>query len=102
MFQKRSNNAIITSSIIGGLVGAAGVMMFTTDFGKQVVKRVKQAYPTLSHTLLELGDEWKEEVDDIVKQSKKQPETSQQSQEKATDIGTLIQQVVERDEKAME
>ncbi|WP_197276358.1 YtxH domain-containing protein [Bacillus sp. JCM 19034] len=100
MFQKRSNNGIITGSIIGGIVGAASVMMLTTDMGKQVVKKVKRAYPTISNTLLELGDEWKEEVDDIVKQSKQQ--STAKSKEESSDIGSLIQQVVERDEQALE
>ncbi|MCK0472920.1 YtxH domain-containing protein [Halalkalibacter sp. APA_J-10(15)] len=101
MFQKRSNKGVITSSIIGGVVGAASVMMFTTDTGKQVMKRAKKAYPSLSRTLLELGEEWKEEVDDIMNQSKSKPNRSDDVNEKS-DIGSLIEQVVERDEKANE
>ncbi|GAE29893.1 YtxH domain-containing protein [Halalkalibacter hemicellulosilyticus] len=100
MFQKRSNKGLITSSIIGGVVGAASVMMFTTDTGKQVMNRAKKAYPSLSRTLLELGEEWKEEVDDIMNQSKSNSNRSDVNEK--SDIGSLIEQVVERDEKANE
>lgn len=98
MARKGTNGrGLVVSSVIGGFVGAAGVMMLTTEKGEtlrnEIMRMAKSKYPSLSQTLLEFGEEWEEELENVIKGSK-ESKTLDHAQ---SEIGTLIQEVVVKD-----
>lgn len=59
---KSSTANLFFSSLVGGVVGAAGVMIMTTERGEsirnEIAKLTNLKNVSLSQTLLELGQEW--------------------------------------------
>ncbi|MCL7746279.1 YtxH domain-containing protein [Halalkalibacter alkaliphilus] len=61
MFKKSkpSTSSYIVSSIVGGAIGAAGVMFLNSERGQQFRKEMSnQMNQPLSETLVEMGKEW--------------------------------------------
>ncbi|WP_332630332.1 YtxH domain-containing protein [Halalkalibacter flavus] len=61
MFKKSkpSTSSYIVSSIVGGAIGAAGVMFMSSERGRELRKEMSnQLNQPLSETLVEMGKEW--------------------------------------------
>ncbi|WP_088104918.1 YtxH domain-containing protein [Halalkalibacter urbisdiaboli] len=110
MFERRrtSSRGYLIGTVIGGLIGAAGALLFAPEKGavmrKQVAERFNQNNnahkPTMSQTLLELGEEWSEDVEEIMKRTKQQQNSGQQEQKNTQpQLANLIQDALEDDEE---
>ncbi|WP_157800864.1 YtxH domain-containing protein [Bacillus solitudinis] len=105
--KRTSSRGYIVGTVLGGFIGAAGALMLApekgTDLRKQLSGKLQQARRSngkLSQTLVELGKEWSEDIEEIMNvnkgQSKKDQSTTDEKHVNSNkndqgELGALIQ-----------
>ncbi|ERN52949.1 YtxH domain-containing protein [Alkalihalophilus marmarensis] len=107
MFRKKrsSRSGYFIGSLVGTAVGVAGYYLLASERGSQLRNGLVNKMPeanskksgALSHLLLEFGSEWSEDIKEVLSDSKKPEQMKNQSAGEQSEIGELIQGVLEEE-----
>ncbi len=96
--RKRTRRGLMMYSVLAGMAGAAGVIWMTRGQGSmrgaELMEKAKtfMQKPNLSQTLLELGTEWSDELEEVVRENRK---SKAESNHEDSDMGKMIQEVLD-------